>query len=414
MPSAPLIAIVGGGIAGLALALHLHKHGLQAVIYERVAAFRELGVGITLLPHAMREFAQLGLDAPIEAAGIANRESCFFNRFGQRLYCEPRGRFAGYTQAEIGIHRGTLHRILFHAAQERLGVDHVVLDRSVTGVTQEDARVRLSLRQTSTRASLDEVEADAVIACDGIHSAIRKIFYREEALAFAGINSWRGVTKHAPILGGRTYLRIGSIRTGKLVVYPIADAVDEDGRQLVNWMAEIQGDRLSRNDWNAPGRLEDFYPLYRDWHFEWLDAASLIANAELILEYPMVDRDPVQRWVFGRVALAGDAAHPMYPRGSNGAAQAVIDARVLADCLAREAPEPALKAYEDARLGAANRVVETNRAHPPDTINAYVEELVGDRPFEDLDAYVSQAELKALSDRYKEIAGFSLEEMQQS
>ena len=193
------------------------------------------------------------------------------------------------------------------------------------------------------------------------------------------------------------------------MIYPIIDKIDEDGNQLVNWMAEIKRDTHEKNDWNQPGNLADFFPIYRDWRFDWLDVAELIRNADQILEYPMVDKDPVDRWSFGRVTLAGDAAHPMYPRGSNGAAQGAIDARTLAECLATHAEaRDALKAYEAERLAAANKVVVTNREHPPDFINIKVEELVGDRPFANLDDYISQEELRTLSESYKHIAGFSL------
>jgi 5-methylphenazine-1-carboxylate 1-monooxygenase len=199
------------------------------------------------------------------------------------------------------------------------------------------------------------------------------------------------------------------------VIYPIVDDIDSDGNQLINWMAEIEGDRRSRNDWNQPGRLEDFYHLYKDWVFDWLDVAEMIRGADQILEYPMVDKDPVDRWTFDRVTLAGDAAHPMYPRGSNGAAQGCIDARVLADCLLREAdPRAALKAYEAERLPRANKVVLTNRANPPDFINIRVEELVGDRPFHNLDDFITQDELRALSDGYKKIAGFAADDLRKA
>jgi 2-polyprenyl-6-methoxyphenol hydroxylase-like FAD-dependent oxidoreductase len=251
-----------------------------------------------------------------------------------------------------------------------------------------------------------------VIACEGINSAIRKQFYPDEQVAFAGINTWRGTTRRKPILTGRSYLRVGSIRTGKMVIYPIVNDVDGEGNQLINWMAEIQSDKMSKNDWNKPGDLSDFYPIYQDWRFDWLDVAQLIRDADAILEYPMVDKDPVKRWTFDRVTLAGDAAHPMYPRGSNGAAQAAIDARVLADLLARnENPVAALKAYEAARLPVTNRIVRTNRENPPDFINIKVEELTGDRPFENLDTFITQGELRALSDQYKRIAGFALDDL---
>src|SRR4029077_10444656 len=189
----------------------------------------------------------------------------------------------------------------------------------------------------------------------------------------------------------------------------IVDDVDGSGNQLINWMAEIKRDTLEQNDWNRPGNLADFFPLYENWRFDWLDVAQMIRDSDQILEYPMVDKDPIERWTFGRVTLAGDAAHPMYPRGSNGAAQAALDARTLADCLPQQAdPLAALKAYETARAQPAAKVVRTNREHPPDFINIKVEELVGDKPFDNLDKYITQDELRALSEDYKRIAGFAL------
>jgi 2-polyprenyl-6-methoxyphenol hydroxylase-like FAD-dependent oxidoreductase len=366
------VAIVGGGITGLSLALNLFNRGIACRVYERAPEIRELGVGITLLPHAMREFAALGLENELVSAGVPIRESCFFNRFGQLIYREDRGRFAGYPHPEVSIHRGRLHLILLRAVAARVGADAVVTDRECVAVEQDEAGATLRFRQTTSGRALDPVRADVVIACDGINSALRKAFYPDDAVAFAGINTWRGITRRKPFLTGRTYTRTGSILTGKIVIYPIIDKVDGDGNQLVNWMAEIKQDTFEKNDWNQPGNLADFFAIYRDWHFPWLDVAELIRTADQILEYPMVDKDPVARWTFGRVTLAGDAAHPMYPRGSNGAAQGAIDARTLADCLAccRAAhgdPREALKDYEDRRLAVASEVVRTNRAHPPDS-----------------------------------------------
>jgi 2-polyprenyl-6-methoxyphenol hydroxylase-like FAD-dependent oxidoreductase len=402
------IAIAGGGIAGLCLALNLKERGISCRVYERAPEVKEIGVGITLLPHAMQEFAALGVDRELEAAGIENLESCFYNRFGQLIYKEPRGRTAGYRHPEVGIHRGRLHLTLLMTARQRLGADCIVTDRKVIGLTQGAQGVDVSLEQTSTGARLPDEPADALIACDGVNSTIRMALHPDDTVAFAGINTWRGVTRHRPILTGRSYLRIGSIRTGKMVIYPIIDDVDGEGNQLINWMAEIQGDRFDMNDWNKPGSLQDFYAIYKDWTFDWLDVAGLIRNAEQILEYPMVDKNPLARWTFGRVTLAGDAAHPMYPRGSNGAAQGAIDARTLANCLARESDvESALRAYEAARLRSANQVVLTNRSNPPDFINIKVEEIVGDRPFDNLDSFITQDELRRLSDEYKAIAGFA-------
>ena len=406
------IAIVGGGICGSALALHLHSRGIPCKVYERAPEIKELGVGITLLPHAMREFTMLGLDGEIIRAGIENLESCFFNRFGQLIYKEPRGKHAGYQYPEIGIHRGRLHLILYRAALERLGREQIKTDCDCLGVEQDDDGVTLRLRQTSSGQNLPPVRASAAIVCDGINSAIRKQFFPEDRIAFAGINTWRGITRRKPILTGKSYMRVGSILTGKIVIYPIIDNVEGSGNQLINWMAEIMRDTFEPNDWNKPGELGDFFHLYQDWHFDWLDVAAMVRDADQILEYPMVDRDPLPRWTFGRVTLAGDAAHPMYPRGSNGAAQAAIDARTLAECLAREGEVPAaLRAYEEARREVTARIVRTNREHPPDFINIKVEELVGDRPFDDLDKYITQEELRALSEDYKRVAGFSLADL---
>jgi 5-methylphenazine-1-carboxylate 1-monooxygenase len=403
------VAIVGGGICGLSLALNLRQRGIAARVYERSPEIKPLGVGITLLPHAMREFTALGVGDELLSAGIENRESCFFNRFGQLIYKEARGKFAGYPYPEVGIHRGSLHLILYEAARKALRPDDILLDHDCTGVEQDAAGATVHFKQTSTGQPRDSVRADVVIACDGINSAIRQQFYPDEKVAFAGINTWRGVTRRKPILGGRSYMRIGSILTGKMVVYPIVDHVDDNGNQLINWMAEIKRDTFWPNDWNKPGNLADFYSLYENWRFDWLDVAQMIRDADQILEYPMVDKDPIERWSFDRVTLAGDAAHPMYPRGSNGAAQAAIDARTLADLLREHAdPRQALKAYEAARVAPAAQVVRTNRAHPPDFINIKVEQLVGDQPFDNLDKYISQEELRALSDNYKRIAGFAL------
>jgi len=403
------VAIVGGGICGLSLALNLNERGIACCVYERAPEIKPLGVGITLLPHAMREFSTLGLGDELLRVGIENRDCRFFNRFGQLIYREDRGKFAGYPFPEVGIHRGRLHVILYEAVQKRLGEAAVVTDCECIGLDQDDAGATVHFKQTTTGNPRGSVRADVVIACDGINSVLRKQFYPDDKIAFSGINTWRGVTRHKPILGGRTYMRIGSILTGKIVIYPIIDDVDGSGEQLINWMAEIKRDTTEQNDWNKPGNLSDFFPLYESWRFDWLDVAQMIRDADQILEYPMVDKDPVHRWTFGRVTLAGDAAHPMYPRGSNGAAQAAIDARTLADLLEKESdPREALKAYDKARVEPAAKVVRTNREQPPDFINIKVEELVGDKPFDNLENYITQDELRALSENYKRIAGFAL------
>jgi 5-methylphenazine-1-carboxylate 1-monooxygenase len=399
------IAIIGGGICGLALALGLHRRGLYAKVYEAAPEIKEIGVGITLLPHAMEEIATLGLMEPVRAAGIENRQSAFFNRFGQQIFSEARGLYAGYAKPEIGIHRGRLHAILYRAVQDRLGADAVITDHQLSHFAQTEDSVTLSFRSQSSADARRHVTADIMIACDGVNSAARKQLYPDDCIAFTGINTWRGVTRCKPILDGRTYLRVGALKTGKMVIYPIRDF--DDGTQLINWVAELERADNTANDWNAAGLKQDILPIFESFRFDWLDVAALIEDAETILEYPMVDKDPIDQWSFGRVTLAGDAAHPMYPRGSNGSAQALIDARTLSDWLAHgDDPVTAFKAYEAERRPKTSRIVETNRTSPPDIINIRVEELVGDRPFDNLDDFISQQELKRLSDAYKQVAGF--------
>ena len=300
------VAIIGGGICGLSLALNLKERGIACRVYERAPEIRELGVGITLLPHAMREFSALGLGDELLKAGIENRESRFYNRFGQLIYKESRGKFAGYQYPEVGIHRGRLHMILYNAARERLGAEAINTDHECIDVEQDERGATIHFR-ISAGGARDSARADVVVDCEGVNSAIRKRFYPDDRLAFAGINTWRGITRRKPILDGRTYMRVGSILTGKIVIYPIIDDIDGDGRQLINWMAEIKRDTFEQNDWNKPGNRADFFPIYENWRFDWLDVAQLIRDADQILEYPMVDKDPIDKWTFGRVTLAGDA-----------------------------------------------------------------------------------------------------------
>ena len=400
------VAIIGGGIAGLGLALNLHARGIDCEVFESVPEVKEMGVGITLLPHATRELNALGVLPRLEAVAIENLESVFFNRFGQFVYKELRGRHDGYSTPELGIHRGKLHRILFETVLVRLGADKVHTGHKCVSVdqTEQYARVTFVLPDGSQRT----VQAETAVACDGINSAVRKQFYPDDKVCFAGINTWRGVTVHKPILSGKSYMRIGSIDTGKMVVYPIVDNIDGQGNQLINWMAEIRLPNTAMNDWNKLGSGEDCVQYFKDWQFPWLDVPNLILSAERVFEYPMVDKDPLPQWSFGRITLMGDAAHPMYPRGSNGSAQGLIDARTLADLLQQHADvRVALQHYQDSRLPTTAKVVQTNRSTPPDFIIMKADELSGDKPFRHIDDLISQEALRAISDQYKQVAGFA-------
>jgi 2-polyprenyl-6-methoxyphenol hydroxylase-like FAD-dependent oxidoreductase len=397
------IAIVGGGIGGLALALSLHQAGVSCRVFEAAPELKPLGVGINLLPHAMRELTELGLAAALERVAVATREVVFCNRFGQFIRREPRGRAAGYAWPQLSIHRADLHAVLAAAVGDAL-----VLGAKCVGVEQDADGVMLKFEDGAN------ARADAAIGCDGIHSAVRRILHPAEGpLAYQGINMWRGVTRARPFLTGASMLVGGWLEVGKLVVYPVRDAIDPEGRQLINWVAEIQSPRNVMQGWNRPARLEDFLPAFADWRFDWLDCAALLRDAESVLEYPMVDREPLPFWTRGRVTLLGDAAHPMVPRGSNGAGQAILDARTLAGCLQRERDVPAaLKAYEAARLAPTYEVVLANRSSGPDTLLREVHRRTGDRPFGRIEDVISEAEMRALAENYQRIAGFERESLE--
>jgi 2-polyprenyl-6-methoxyphenol hydroxylase-like FAD-dependent oxidoreductase len=402
------IAIVGAGIGGLTLALALHQAGIACRVYEAAPSFKPLGVGINLLPHAMRELTELGVGAGLERVAVPTREVVFCNRFGQFIRREPRGRAAGYAWPQLSIHRADLHAVLLAAVHERLGAQAVVPGAKCTGFAQDEGGVTLSFDGGAS------VRAQAAIGCDGIHSALRKRLHPNEGpISYQGINMWRGVTRARPYLTGASMVIGGWLEVGKLVVYPIRDAIDGEGRQLVNWVAEIQSPRNVMQDWNLGGRLEDFLPAFESWKFDWLDCAALLRAADFVLEYPMVDREPLPFWTQGRVTLLGDAAHPMYPRGSNGAGQAILDARALAGCLKRERDVPAaLKAYEAARLASAYAVVLANRDSGPDALLAEVHRRTGDRPFASIDEVISEAEMRELAENYQRVAGFERETLE--
>ena len=401
------IAIVGAGIGGLTLALALQRAGIAVRIYEAVPEMRPLGVGINILPHASHELALLGLEPALSRVCVLAREAAFFNRFGQLIHREPLGRDAGYADPQCSIHRGALHRVLHDAVVERLGADRVLAGRTCIGFEQDAAGVVAHFRDTRTGERHAGPRADALVACDGLHSVIRKALHPNEgAPLYSGVNMWRGVSVWPPILTGASMIRAGWLATGKMVIYPILDHVDDDGQQLVNWVAEVETPRHRQRDWTRAGALEDFIAAFDEWHFDWLDVPAMIRAADTILEFPMVDQDPLPFWTQGRVTLLGDAAHPMYPRGSNGAGQAILDARALGDALAA-APSvtAALKAYEAKRLPATAAVVRMNRSNPPDAILREVYERTGDKPFARIEDVITRDELFAISERYRLATG---------
>ncbi len=407
------ILIIGGGIGGLTLALALHATGTARRIHVLEAApeIRPLGVGINLGPHAVKELSALGLEEALSLRACQPQDYAFFTRHGQFVYREPWGRAAGHQWPHFSIHRADLHEVLLTAALERIGADSFITGHRCVGVEQDQHRVTAHFVADDGTA-LAAQQGDVLIACDGIHSAVRAQLHPGEGpFVYRGTNLWRGVTLQPPYLTGRSIARIGA-RHSTMIIYPIRDAIDAAGNQLVNWVAEIEREVAVPVDWNKPGRLEDFYPVYQDWTFDWLDVARMIRNADQILSYPMVDRDPLAQWTFGRVTLLGDAAHPMYPQGGNGGAQAIIDAATLARLLASERDSiAALKAYEAARLPATSRIVLQNRTAPPNVIVDTVEQRTGGKRFERLDDIIGQDELRAIFERYQKVAGYHVNQV---
>jgi 5-methylphenazine-1-carboxylate 1-monooxygenase len=406
------ILIAGGGIGGLTLALSLHQIGIPCRVFESVAELKPLGVGINVLPHAVRELIELGLLDKLDAAGVRTKELSFFSKHGKPIWTEPRGLEAGYKWPQFSIHRGVLQQILLDTVVERLGAENVLASHHLSNFTDTPQGVRANFLDKATGQNAGTYEGSLLIAADGIHSAVReKLYPQEGAPIWNGRILWRGITESDAFLSGRTMIMAGH-EVLKFVCYPISNAPLPNGKFRINWIAE----RLlpptyqwRREDYNRTAKLDEFLPWFESWTFDWLDVPALIRNCAHAYEYPLVDRDPLDRWTFGNVTLLGDAAHPMYPIGSNGASQAILDARVLTrEILNHGETSAALQAYEAERRPATTELVKLNRRNGPEQVMQLVEERAPDG-FSVVTDVLSQQELEDVANTYKRVAGFQVD-----
>jgi 5-methylphenazine-1-carboxylate 1-monooxygenase len=407
------VVIAGGGIGGLTAALSLHRIGLDVTVYESVDKVGALGVGINLLPHAVRELEVLGVLDELIEQGVTPEKLGYYTKRGEEIWHEARGRAAGYRWPQLSIHRGVLQQTLLAAVIDRLGADRVHVGHHLTGFEQTDGSATAIFVDRRSGRELARPSADVVIACDGIHSQARKQLYPNEGPPiWSGAKLWRGLAEGPRMLDGRSQVWAGH-RNQKFVAYPIRDLPDD--RQQINFIAELryENEELSeREDWNQPGVLDDFLPSFEGWTFDWLDVPSLIRQAPGTFLFPMVDRDPVERWSFGRLTLLGDAAHPMYPVGSNGASQAILDAQTLAGCLRSYPTDPhqALAVYDAKRRPSTGAIVLANRRMGPELPMQLVEERAPDG-FDQLIDVITPEEVLEATEGYRKTAGFALDEL---
>jgi 2-polyprenyl-6-methoxyphenol hydroxylase-like FAD-dependent oxidoreductase len=405
------VVIVGGGIGGLTAALCLHQRGIPVRVFERVPELKPLGVGINLLPHAARVIHELGLADTLAETAIQTARLSYFNKLGQPIWSEPRGVAAGYPVPQYSIHRGELHLMLYRAALERLGPTCVITGAGYETARQEGDEVVADIIRTDGTGEF-EVRGKALIGADGIHSLVRRAMYPHEGLPrFAKRILWRGTTEAEPFLDGRTMIMAG-YQDQKFVAYPISQPLAKQGRSLINWIAELSVpyDSPPPQDWNAEVPKSRFAPRFADWKFPWLDAPKLIEAASVVYEFPLVDRDPLPSWTNGRVSLLGDAAHPMYPIGSNGASQAILDAEALANAFQRHDVAPALAEYEAARRPATSKIVLLNRQNGPEQVMQIAEDRAPNG-FKHVNDVIPQSELEEIAARYKQTAGFTVDEV---
>jgi 2-polyprenyl-6-methoxyphenol hydroxylase-like FAD-dependent oxidoreductase len=409
------VLIAGGGIAGLSLALTCHQIGVPFKVFESVSQIKPLGVGINLQPSAVRELIDLGLEPRLDEIGVRTRDYGMYTKKGLHIWTEPRGLWAGYKWPQYSVHRGLLHTLLHEELIRRAGPECVACGWTATGFDNDGDHVLLNLRNSEGKTQ--KIKGSILIGADGIHSAIRAQIAPEEGEpVWGGAVLWRGTTRAVPFKTGASMVMIGYSGL-RFVSYPISLPDPQTGLATINWIANLNygpDQSWNKEDWNRVARLEDFLPKFDSMRFDWLDVPGLIRASDKVFEYPMVDRNPLERWTVGRVSLMGDAAHAAYPVGSNGAGSAIIDARKLGRAFLEFGLTPkALEQYESEMRPVTTKVVLTNRVAGPDQILDVVEERSGGT-FDNIEDVISSEELADHAKRYKAIAGYAMDTINSS
>jgi len=410
------ILIAGGGLAGLSLALTLHDLGAKFIVLEASQEMKPLGVGINIQPNAVRELFDLGITASdMDGVGVPAKEWALVGLNGSEVYSEPRGRDAGYLWPQYAAHRGQFHLLLYRKLIERAGDEAVLLGHSVSSYENlPDGSVRAEVRRADGQTTT--IEGSLLFGADGIHSNIRKQMHPDQPpIHWGGTLMWRGVTRGKVFRTGSSFVGFGTHKH-RIVIYPISHA-DESGYADINWIAEVTYDESfdwTKSGWFRSVPIESFADHFDGFKQDWVDFPALLRGAEIAYENPMIDRDPLDSWVDGGVALVGDAAHAMYPTGSNGASQSIIDARVIGKLMLEHGVSSAcLRAYDDELREPINSLILRNRGSGPFGLLDLVDERC-DGVFNDIDDVISAQERIEFMAAYQSAAGFAKDKLNRS
>jgi len=413
LPNGPVL-IAGGGIGGLATALTLHQIGVPCMVFESVREMRPLGVGINLQPNAVRELEDLGIgEEDLDRVGLPAKEWALVGLNGNDIYAEPRGRLAGYNWPQYAVHRGQFHLLLYKKVLERIGPTATKLGHRITGY-RKNSDGCVSALVESADGSTTEANGTLLVGADGIHSAIRAQMHpAQPPIHWGGAVMWRGTTWGKPIRSGASFVGLGTHRQ-RMVFYPISQPDPRTGLSMINWIAEVTMDNAEgwkQSGWFRGVETNAFAHHFDNWVWEWLDVPALIRQADGAFENPMIDRDPIPTWQDGPVALLGDAAHPMYPTGSNGGSQAIVDARVLGAAIVEHGVNrDALAAYDAKLCGPVSQLVLRNRGAGPFGLLNLVDERCGGT-FDNIDDVIPPKERTDFMAAYKAAAGFAIESL---